>query len=157
METDNALLDSIKKRGQNSYYYAHAPRTDCDDAKSLKHNCIVTGGPPQLITSDRGRELTEDRQVVPIRNYSWCDEDEKVTLYIPSPTTLQLEDVQVRFGEKSLELRYPSDNWLNLLQIKDLKAAVVVEDCKYRVRNNKILITLKKEKLEKWYSLTNTS
>ena len=50
MEPENALLDSIKQKGDHSYYYAHKPRDlPPEDAKVLEGVGIVTGGPPQLL------------------------------------------------------------------------------------------------------------
>lgn len=155
METDNALLNSIKRRGPNSYYYAHAPRScDSSGAQVLEGAGLVTGGPPQLVTSSSCRESPESLKLTPIRNYSWCDEDEELFIYVPCAP--QASGLEVLFSTHSLELKYCAENRLHLLHIKKLRAAVAVPECKYRVRNGRITVTLKKETIEKWYSLVDS-
>ena len=47
---DNALLDSIARKGASSYYYAHAPKDfTTEGAEHFKGDGKIYGGPPVLI------------------------------------------------------------------------------------------------------------
>lgn len=51
VEPSNALQESISRKGQHSYYYAHAPRDldEIEQAIVISGDNIVTGGPPKLV------------------------------------------------------------------------------------------------------------
>ena len=55
---DNALLDNIKRKGANSYYYAHAPRDyNTEGVKHLEEQKgLVYGGPPKLVATKSADE-----------------------------------------------------------------------------------------------------
>ena len=49
-EANNALLDNIARKGQSSYYYAHAPRDfTMEGAKHFEGDGKIYGGAPTLI------------------------------------------------------------------------------------------------------------
>ena len=52
---DNALQANIKKKGQYSYYYAHAKKESEELKEGIKIEGpgIVTGGPPVLLKSQK--------------------------------------------------------------------------------------------------------
>ena len=52
---DNALQANIKKKGQYSYYYAHAKKEGEELKEGIKVEGpgIVTGGPPVLLKSQK--------------------------------------------------------------------------------------------------------
>ena len=74
MEAENALLANIKQKGQNSYYYAHQPRTPTNaaEARVLEGEGIVNGGHPKL--AEVIETLPVRETVVQIRIYSWADD-----------------------------------------------------------------------------------
>jgi hypothetical protein len=52
-EEDNALQANIKKKGQYSYYYAHAKKegNGYEEGEKFEGPGLVAGGPPVLLKS----------------------------------------------------------------------------------------------------------
>ena len=154
VESENALQESIKRKGDKSYYYAHAPRPVEDPtlATILEGEGIVTGGDPKLLVKDHPKP-EEVKQIVNIRNYAWHDDDNKVVISIPYEDT---EDkVRVTFTKDSLEIIHEaSENEVRKLYIKPLSNTILAENSTYRIRRNKLHIHLAKEDVDKtWYGL----
>lgn len=160
VESENALIESIKKKGDKSYYYAHAPR-NCDipeEAKILEGVGIVTGGPPRLIASKQQTELQIRvvPQTVNIRNYSWTEDDDRVSIYIEFGEDVISEQVDCTFDKKELVLTYNfNEIEIRKLILKNLRKEIVPEESRYRIRKNKITVHLKKAEVDKWYSLVS--
>lgn len=155
---ENALLESIKRKGEHSYYYAHAPRQSdaLDSALRMEGSGIIHGGPPKLLVE---QELTVPvpHTYVIIRNYSWADEDEDVTIYVNFPENLDSSKVECTFDTKSVELTYCiSENETHKLSLKKLNSAIDPASSKYRIRKNRVTITLKKQAGGKWYKLESS-
>lgn len=76
MEEENALRANIKRKGENSYYYAHQPRAReaFGTAQVLEGEGIITGRDPQIAYIPA--RIIPTATVIPIRNYSWADEAE---------------------------------------------------------------------------------
>ena len=152
--SDNALLGNIKKKGENSYYYAHAPRQleNLEEAKVVEGEGIVTGGPPKLIMRhDSKAELTA---VSNIRNYSWADHDTKVTVYVEFEENVEENKVSCSFESKKLELAYVLNNTeTKRLILSRLSKNIDPEASTFRVRKNKIIIHLKKASEGSWSKL----
>lgn len=157
VESENALQESIKRRGDKSYYYAHAPRNTDDPsiAKILEGEGIVTGGDPKLLVSDQTKVL-KPKQVVNIRNYAWTDEDDKIEISTPYEDT---EDkLEVQFTKEGFELvYYASEEETRKLIMKNLFKNIVPESCSKRLRRNKVVLSLVKEDPDTtWYQLTKS-
>ena len=85
------LKDSIKKKGTNSYYYAHdysGQNFDDKTAAKVYGDGIIHGGDPVLVQtkSKKEEEKSQDTvtkpDVMKIQKYSWSDEESKVKIYI---------------------------------------------------------------------------
>ena len=158
VESENALQESIKRRGDKSYYYAHAPRNIDDPslAKVLVEEGIVTGGDPKLLVKADSKVETV-RQVINIRNYSWHDDDDKVVISMPFTDT---EDkINVTFNKDSVELIFQvSSTELRKLFVKPLNQTIIPESSSFRIRKAKLAIHLVKENSDlTWYNLTKSS
>ncbi|CAG9317495.1 unnamed protein product [Blepharisma stoltei] len=154
VESENALRDNIRRKGENSYYYAHAPRPDevPDHAIVLEGDGIITGGPPKLIARDQ--QFTPQPHIFNIRNYSWSDENDKVTIYIPFEEDVDPDLVTCKFDTKEVDLTYSfSDTETRKLWLKKLSNTISPTQSSYKVRKNKIVITLKKVGSLSWYKL----
>ena len=90
-DADNALLDNIAKKGNNSYYYAHAPKDfTTEGAQHFKEDGKIYGGNPTLLKTTNmeeaeARRKREDAAKIKRKNiskHSWSDEDAKVKIYI---------------------------------------------------------------------------
>ena len=155
MEAQNALLANIKQKGPHSYYYAHQPRTPTDpaEARVLEGEGIVNGGIPKLAEV---REVQALKPVVmPIRNYSWADETDKVTVIIPfTAGTLTAEQVEHSFEAKKVEVSlHPRDLEEYRLTLSNLSHSILPEESRIRVKANRVTLTLKKEIESKWFEL----
>ncbi|CAG9327990.1 unnamed protein product [Blepharisma stoltei] len=161
VESENALMESIKKKGDKSYYYAHAPRNiDIpEEAKVLEGVGIVTGGPPVLITKDAPAEAARQvtPQIVNIRNYSWAEDDDKVTLYINFEEEVKAELISCTFNTKEFALTYDfSEAETRKLILKNLTHNIDPSQSNYKIRKSRITVNLKKTEIEKWYKLTES-
>ena len=156
VESENALIENIKKKGENSYYYAHAPRNieNLEEAKVFEGEGLVTGGPPKLI---KRHDSTND--FVPIsniKNYSWADSDDKVTIYVPFENNIEENQVACEIDINGLDMRYViSDIEIKRLILKRLYKAIDPANSSYKIRKNKVVITLKKEINGSWYKLNS--
>lgn len=157
VESENALQESIKRRGDKSYYYAHAPRNTEDPSivKILEGEGIVTGGDPKLLISDESKSSkpSKPKQIINIRNYAWTDEDDKIEISTPYEDT---EDkLEVQFTKDSVQLIYNvSEDETRKLLIKNLFKDIIPETCSKRLRRNKVILTLVKEDPDTtWYQL----
>lgn len=156
MEAENALRANIKQKGENSYYYAHQPRAQMDpvDAIVLEGDGIITGGDPRLVQVQE--RTTHTVNVVPIRNYSWADETSTVLVIITflNGGALTSDQVDCRFDTKrvSLSVRVNELEEHKLI-LRRLCHSIVPDQCKFRVKNNRVTLVLKKETEMKWFSL----
>ena len=99
------LKSSIKKKGQNSYYYAHNydnQNFDDDKAKKFYGNGLIYGGEPVLVEKRDAKEEVKkqgiEQVVKKIAKYSWLDEEKKIKIYIELdqfPTVITKEMVDV--------------------------------------------------------------
>lgn len=156
VESENALLDSIKRKGEHSYYYAHAPRStsDLDSAKVLRGEGIVTGGPPQLLGRQNPQNARGPKTETP--SYYWSDEDETISVCVKLPEPLLGEAVSCEFDSRSFEFAYTPDETTHYkLHLKKLANPILPEESKFKVRRNKVVITLKKEETKKWWKLVD--
>ncbi|OMJ80331.1 hypothetical protein SteCoe_19429 [Stentor coeruleus] len=154
-EAANALQESIKRKGDKSYYYAHAPRNVDDPtlATIIEGEGIVTGGDPKLLVKDLPK-MEPVKQVINIRNYHWHDDDDKIRVSTPFEDT---EDkVTVKFEKEGFELIHEaSPTETRKLIIKSLNKPINPEASSYRIRNRKVVIILMKEDVDStWYNLT---
>ena len=155
MEAQNALLDSIRAKGDKSYYYAHAPRDlGPEEAKVLEEEGIVTGGPPKLV-GQRVSQVADGPVAVAIKNYSWMDEDEWVRVHIPFDHVPDQARLEIHFDLRSFELAYDRGEELHKLCVARLSKAIVPEESRLRVRRQKVILDLKKAEIEQWYSLAD--
>jgi len=155
MEAENALLANIKQKGQNSYYYAHQPRTPINEAEArvLEGEGIVNGGHPKLAEV---LEVTPTREVVlQIRNYSWADDTPKVTVIIPFPQGgLTPESVQTQMEKKGVEVSVRvREGEVHKLTLSPLSYDILPDQSRVRVRPDRVTLSLKKEIEAKWFEL----
>jgi len=152
----NALIENIQKKGENSYYYAHAPRNidSFEEAKVVTGDGIVTGGPPVLIK--RHDSVTESSPFAIIRNYSWADGDGKVTVYVPFEEDVEESQVRCEFESKSFCLTYMKNEAdVKKLVIKKLYKEIDPNNSRFRIRTNKVVIHLTKLVSGSWYKLVD--
>ena len=156
MEAENALRANIKQKGENSYYYAHQPRPQVNPSNAIvvEGDGIITGGDPSLAHIHQHSSIAPT--VVPIRNYSWADETEKVLVIVNFVTggglTQEMVDCQFEPKRVTLSVRV-SELEEHRLILRRLSHNVLPEACRVRVKANRVTLTLKKEASSKWFSL----
>jgi predicted dehydrogenase len=154
VEPSNALLDSIYRKGEHSYYYAHAPKQteDLNSAHRVQGEGIIHGGPPQLIQVQEVTPAPQPR-VVNIRNFSWADEDDECSVYITFPSDILQDAVSFKSDLKSFEFSYRLSELETHKLIKKLSKTIDPDRSKLRLRKNKATITLYKSEPGKWDKL----
>jgi hypothetical protein len=112
------LRENISSKGANSYYYAHSRPTNVPaNAKTIRGDGIISGGPPQKIEPPGSAVVSDDNtddevealrqevedlrlklrankpggvpsRVVHVAKYSFCDDGPKVKIYVELEATL---------------------------------------------------------------------
>lgn len=140
----NALQENIAKRGNNAYYYAHGHRNNAPawdgDAE------------PKLLEKT---EIVRERRKLAITKYSWLDEDTKIRIYIPieDGRFQQPGAVSLECTDKSVTLVADLGDEVHTFAVPQLYDKI--ESGAFKVKPNKIVVTLKKPKDSKfkWYDL----
>ncbi|KAK3232739.1 hypothetical protein CYMTET_56928 [Cymbomonas tetramitiformis] len=98
------------------------------------------------------------RPVITINDYSWSDGKQTCTIYIKVPEVhlLPQKQVKARFRELSFDLTVEDLNGKDyMFAITEFPMEVVVDECKYEVRENEVKIVLRKWAKTGWFKLTN--
>lgn len=90
----SALRDSIKRKGNNSYYYGHAPRS----IDSLPAPEVWDGNEEPKLLAVSSAPSSSSKSALPIvtLEYSYADDKNNVKLYIEFPEADTLRDDQIR-------------------------------------------------------------
>lgn len=157
---ESKLRSSIETYGTNSYYYAHSKSRDFvvpPDAKVVEGPGIITGGTPVKLESAEIHTPTTVRRKV--EKYSWCDDGDKVRVYIDDPNVLGLitessEAVSCSFEPSSFSIEVRQSATVIFCLDVDLNDEIDAKESSYRVSLGKrITLTLKKKGSQTWYSL----
>jgi len=141
-----ALADNIDRKGRNAYYYAHAHKADGPvwDGKEE---------PKLLKTESSSVDATASPIfiAVPITNYAWSDEDTKVKIYIDLPDIGELdkEKFVMDWKEDSFSftvMDYKEKNH----RLTYSKLFAEIESGVFKVKPQKIIVTLKKMEERSW-------
>ena len=160
---ESKLRNSIDTYGSNSYYYAHKKSKEFvipAGAIVVEGPGIITGGTPVKIGEGEPLQASLSRVRRRVEKYAWCDEGDKVRLYVDDPNILPLivdsqEAVSCAFDRQSMSLEVTeSPGVLLALDIAELCEEIDPSECQYRVSLGKrITVTLKKKEDKKWFSL----
>ena len=159
---ESELRASIKKKGANSYYYAHnyeGQNFNNENAKKFYGDGLIYGGEPTLVsTGESSARKAPEKQISKIAKYSFLDEDSKVKIYIDldqfkSQITKEMVDIQFKEYEIQIRIVEESGNE-NVLSLKPLYEKIEPEKCQWRHTEKKITITLRKWLETKWSTLT---
>lgn len=147
VEPTNKVDESVNFKGESSYYHAHIREEDKLDEQKR----ITSGGAPILITSEQSRVFNP--VVVQITKFSWSDSRtaDKVTVYVPFDEDVNPASVSCNFLPRSLVLTYTySDREIRRLTLVRLSRDIIPDQSSFKVRNCKIILYLKKTKIEEW-------
>jgi hypothetical protein len=148
--SSSALQDNIARKGKNSYYFAHAHKANGPkwDGKAE---------PKLLMKQSLSREELMQEKKTPsfayhksnITSYAFLNEEKVVKLYITMEQVGEKcteEDIQLDWDESSLSLVVKNfkEDEDQCLSFGKLTAKIV--DAKYKLKKDKIILTLKKEK-----------
>ena len=161
---ESELKASIKKKGQNSYYYAHnydGQNFNDENAKKFYGDGLIYGGEPTLVAKNESRLADKkalEKKAIKIQKYSFLDEDTKVKVYIEFSqfgSAICKEMIDIQFNAFSVDVRIvEADGTENILNIKPLYEKIETENCSWRYSEKKISITLKKWLETSWLTLT---
>eukprot|EP01016_Furgasonia_blochmanni_P036922 TRINITY_DN4289_c0_g1_i7.p1 TRINITY_DN4289_c0_g1~~TRINITY_DN4289_c0_g1_i7.p1 ORF type:complete len:235 (+),score=31.51 TRINITY_DN4289_c0_g1_i7:61-765(+) len=154
----NPIKESLVNHGRSSYYHAQ-PRTTDKDLELLNNQPLVaTGEAPKLlkVAEESGRAP----RTVEISKYEYCDDKECMKVIIDAANyadwaTLTPENIDVVWGKKSFRLTVSIANSIDkwALELPDLRGEIIPEKCTWKIRKNKIWLTLWKEKIGDWWTL----
>jgi len=89
----SALRDSIKRKGNNSYYYAHAPQT----VESVPAPKIWDGNEePKLLAVSAPSSSTKSALPIVTLEYSYADDNKNVKIYIEFPDADSYNEDQIK-------------------------------------------------------------
>eukprot|EP00742_Colponemidia_sp_Colp-10_P003194 GILJ01003403.1.p1 GENE.GILJ01003403.1~~GILJ01003403.1.p1 ORF type:complete len:257 (+),score=38.12 GILJ01003403.1:60-773(+) len=142
-DADNALRANQSKRGDMSYYYAHRPGA-----------AFVPAEPPKMVAK---AETSRAETFHTLGSYSYEDADQfvSVSVSLDGVGSLPADQVTTSFASTSFELLIRNHNGKNYrFAVPRLHAAIVPSECSHRVRPNRVIVKLKKEKKEDhWFDL----
>ena len=161
-DSESKLENSINSYGSNSYYYAHSKSKEFfvpEHATVVSGPGIITGGTPVKIATGEP-VLVSGRVRRKIEKYSWCDEGDKVRIYVDDsnviPHILESDErVTCEFADRSvcLDVEGTEKAFLSL-EIPELCEEIDPALSSFKVSLGKrISITLKKKGSSKWDSL----
>ena len=160
-KSQSELKTSIKKRGQNSYYYAHNyENTDFNNEKAKKFygDGIIHGGEPVLVERKSTVTEKEEPKMIAIKKYSWNDEDAKVKVYIELdqfPCNITKDMIEVAFDEYACNVVIKdAEGQIYKLTLSKLHEKIEIDKSSWRFSEGKrISITFKKWLETKWTAL----
>lgn len=158
--SESKLRNSIETYGTNSYYYAHSKSREFlvpEGAKVVEGPGIITGGTP--VKLDSSEVLLPSTIRRKMEKYSWCDEGEKVRIYIEDPNVLPLiadstDAVSCSFDVSTMSLEVRQSVSVVFCLDLELNEEIDPQESSYRVSLGKrITVTLRKKKSQTWHSL----
>jgi hypothetical protein len=150
-EPSSALQDNIARKGKNAYYFAHAhkatgPKWDGKaEPKLLNKSATST---EELMKESMKKAPSFHYAKSNITSYAFLNEEKVVKLYITMEAVGEKctdDDIQLEWDESSLSLvvkNYKDDD--QCLSFGKLTGKIV--EAKYKLKKDKIILTLKKEK-----------
>jgi len=134
-QAGSALKESLKKKGENSYYYAHGSTPVSTDSSSSGHRAPIKRVTSPSSIAAAGAAVKE------ISEYSFLDDGTKVKVYIQMEGVNE-DNVQLVWTRTSLRLEVKSSNGAHCLQVGTLNG--FIEGCTIKVKPSKLILTLKK-------------
>lgn len=142
----SALRESQKKKGENSYYYAH-------DGPVQLPSSQPTSPPPKLL----GVSPVQLDQVQPIDVYAFSDEAKKVKVYITFPAAIALkeEDVSFEWTKTSIRLEVRlAEGCRKVMRVSKLYRDISGGSVRTNPSKGTITISLKKaDTMDAWVQL----
>mmetsp|Transcript_921 Transcript_921/g.2130 ORF Transcript_921/g.2130 Transcript_921/m.2130 type:complete len:213 (-) Transcript_921:279-917(-) len=168
----SALEDSIVTKGNNSYYFAHkhkanGPKWDGKaEPKSLSKEDMkaLNLEDPTKLLRESGRASSFAYHKSNITSYAFLNEEKHVKLYITLEGIGEQctdDDIQLDWDESSLSLliKNYSDSTITTEQDRSLsfgRLTAKISNAKYKLKTDKIIITLKKEKIGvDWHTIND--
>ena len=150
----SALQHSIKKKGSNSYYYAHGSKATGPawDGKEEPRLLEVSS----IASSAAGSSSSACKVFTPITEYAWGDGANAVKLYVDFEGALLVDDgsISTCVENNGTQLDFSfvgSDGQNHKLLVGPLHAEV--DTCTYKKKENSFILTMKKRHVASWYEL----
>ena len=145
---ESALRENIARKGNNSYYFAHAstPTGPAWDGKEEPRLLAKSDAPLSAATSAAGTEGAAFS--VEFATYAWTDEKKSVKIYIDFPEADTVADADITCALRGTEgveffVKRPQENKCYKLVLDPLHAAV--ESVTYKKKTDKFVLSLKKD------------
>eukprot|EP00934_Nitzschia_sp_Nitz4_P002224 Nitzschia sp. Nitz4//scaffold54_size114964//101688//102230//NITZ4_003870-RA/size114964-processed-gene-0.194-mRNA-1//-1//CDS//3329554408//2224//frame0 len=156
----SALQDNIESKGKNAYYFAHAhkangPKWDGKPEPKLLNTSVSSGDDD---TEAKKAVSSFEYHKSNITSYAFSDETKSVKLYIT------LEDIGEKCTPADVSLDFTPrsfclvvNNYVEgeekCLSFGRLTAAI--KDAQFKIKKDKIILTLKKEEESEWHSIND--
>ncbi|KAG7351399.1 hypothetical protein IV203_010759 [Nitzschia inconspicua] len=158
----SALQDNIARKGKNAYYFAHAhkangPQWDGKAEPRLlkKHSSGLDGGEPAGTMKKAPSFLYHKSNIT---SYAFLNEDKVVKLFLTMEEVGEKcspDDITLDWDEQSFSLmvkNYKEED--QCLSFGKLSGKIV--DASFKIKPNKIILTLKKEKEGvEWFTIND--
>lgn len=154
--TKSALEDNIESKGKNAYYFAHAhkangPKWDGKaEPKLLSLNSLS-------VDETKSKKTSFDYHKSNITSYAFCDEGKCVKLYITMNNIGEKctdEDITLESNESSFSLVIR--NFKEEDQVLSFgKLTANITSAKYRIKKDRIILTLRKETEGEWHTIND--
>jgi hypothetical protein len=148
-EQKSALADNIARKGSNAYYFAHAhkangPKWDGKAEPKLLHRLSSADGSTSIMIKAPSFLYHKSN----ITSYAFLNEDKVVKLYV------NMEDVGEKCNDQDITLDWDESSFsLVVRNLKETdqclsfgKLTGKITDAKYKIKKDKIILTLTKEK-----------
>jgi hypothetical protein len=153
----SALRENIERKGKNSYYFAHAHKADGPLWDGKAEPKLLSSS----IVSNENRKMTKiasfDIQKSNITSYAFSDEAKAVKLFITMEGVGEKcidEDIDLDFSESSFCLvvrNYKEEEQC----LRFGKLAANITKATYRLKKDRIVLTLIKEKEGEWHTIND--
>eukprot|EP00514_Thraustochytrium_sp_LLF1b_P009225 CAMPEP_0184541014 /NCGR_PEP_ID=MMETSP0199_2-20130426/1100_1 /TAXON_ID=1112570 /ORGANISM="Thraustochytrium sp., Strain LLF1b" /LENGTH=164 /DNA_ID=CAMNT_0026934701 /DNA_START=270 /DNA_END=764 /DNA_ORIENTATION=- len=145
----NALQDNIRKKGKNSYYFAH------EKSRETEFNY---GGDPQPVSKDKAVvESASSKRKHRIPKYSWADGNKTVKLYIPTEFCgeegLPAESINIDWTDTSVTLSVGNVDGGKDYELCFPKLHDEIRKVTHKQKPDSLVVTLWKVTEISWYKL----
>eukprot|EP00607_Mallomonas_marina_P008526 CAMPEP_0182417602 /NCGR_PEP_ID=MMETSP1167-20130531/2064_1 /TAXON_ID=2988 /ORGANISM="Mallomonas Sp, Strain CCMP3275" /LENGTH=182 /DNA_ID=CAMNT_0024591283 /DNA_START=176 /DNA_END=724 /DNA_ORIENTATION=+ len=141
----SALQDSLRRKGTNSYYYAHGLKADGPRWDGNEQ--------PRLLKTETSQKVEPVQQVETFPSYAWSDGKKSVKIYVELDPSSSVSDENILLSstEDSFSLRVCCTEKDYILNISDLHENI--SGAKFRRKESKLTIILDKTNEFSWYQL----
>lgn len=173
----SALQDNIARKGKNAYYFAHAhkatgPKWDGKVEPRLLSSCVgdtngdgvSSNGSTSTTTLPKSSSSSFEYYKSNITAYSFLDDGPVVKIYLTGLTDIGEKctydnDIVLNFTDRSFCITIHNFNTSTInnepLVLSFGRLCGSISDATYRIKKDKVIITLTKQDLKDWHTIND--